>query len=530
MRGCIAAVPMLKSAPMLSRTLYRLALIFVLAILFRLILAQFVHHPGIADPNHYYNVGRELAAGNGFQVDYVWEFYNHPTVVVHPEDHWMPLTSALAALPMTVLGPGVQHALLPFILSGALLSVLVYLAARQLGCSTEASLFAAALAAVLPEFVLNSVRTDTTIPNALLVGVHFLLLAHGLQTGRIWALIGSGLAGGLAYLTRNENVLLLPVFVLVLVAYWLRARRQTHWRFTPLVPAVGLIVVAPWLARNIALFGKASGVDLDRMLWWSGVLDQYVYSRPLTPQTFLASQSIVQIIGKRLFEMAASIKLMYTTLDVFLPIALAGGMLLLLIWRDRERLLILAPPLMLLGTVFVFYTVLLPFLSQAGSFKKAYLSLVPLLLPVAAYALECAVPNQTMRRGVMALATGLMALNAVELVRADIRFTDTYLETMQKVVTAARTLPDTNGDGQIILMSQDPFMLGFLGVKSVMIPAEDRETVLKVAQRYHVDYLLMPPDRPSLDPLYSGEETDPRFVAVKPVVGTPMVLYSLGPG
>ena len=72
-------------------------------------------------------------------------------------------------------------------------------------------------------------------------------------------------------------------------------------------------------------------------------------------------------------------------------------------------------------------------------------------------------------------------------------------------------------------------MLSFLGVKSVVIPFDDRDTVLEAAQRYGVDYLLMPPARPSIDALYQGEEVDPRFVLAATVPGTQYELYRLEP-
>src|SRR5690606_12299715 len=157
----------------------------------------------------------------------------------------------------------------------------------------------------------------------------------------------------------------------------------------------------------------------------------FVYDTELSLQTLLASQTPAQLIGKRLFEMAASVKLMYTTLDVFLPVAVAGGLLLVLAARDRQRLLTLAPTLILLGGVFVFYTIFVPLKSQVGSFKKAYLTLIPLLLPLAGYALERVIHDQRMRVGTMALALLFLGANAVELVRADARFVADYLRYMR---------------------------------------------------------------------------------------------------
>ena len=49
-----------------------LLLITLGALGLRLALALLAAHPGIGDPNHYYNLGRELAAGRGFVIDYIW--------------------------------------------------------------------------------------------------------------------------------------------------------------------------------------------------------------------------------------------------------------------------------------------------------------------------------------------------------------------------------------------------------------------------------------------------------------------------
>lgn len=55
---------------------------------------------------------------------------------------------------------------------------------------------------------------------------------------------------------------------------------------------------------------------------------------------------------------------------------------------------------------------------------------------------------------------------------------------------------------------------------------------LELAQRYSIDYILMPPGRPALDTLYMGAEQDARFVfsASIPVPNArPFELYALQP-
>ena len=125
-------------------SLQKLLLICIGALIFRLLLLQFVNFPGIADPNHYYNMGVRLVEGHGFTINYIWQYNDNYASIVHPDDYWMPLTGVLAALPMSLLGIGVHQALLPFILIGSVLPAIAYAAARQFGCEENTSLFTAA--------------------------------------------------------------------------------------------------------------------------------------------------------------------------------------------------------------------------------------------------------------------------------------------------------------------------------------------------------------------------------------------------
>jgi hypothetical protein len=511
--------------------LWPLVLIILGALVLRFALAQSAEHPGIADPNHYYNMGYRLAHGQGFTVNYIWQFNNDYATITHPEDYWMPLTSLIVAAAMKIFGTGVQAAFVPFILLGAVvLPILAYLAARQMRCSEATSLFAAAAVAFLPELVMNSLRTDTTLINAALITAAIMLLTVALRRGGRWPFVGVGIAGGLAYLTRSDSSLLLPMIAVTMLVYWRWGRayvaRWRDWRYIVLVPVIAGVLVAPWIVRNIRETGSpTSASHMSNMFFLTDYRDHYVYSTKLSLTTLLDQQTPRQLIGKRLFEMAASLKIMITSLDMFLPVAVAGGLLLLLAARDRDRLLTLAPTLILLGGFFAFYTLLVPFKSQGGSFKKTYLSVIPLLVPLAAYARERAIPDQRFQRGAMILVLMLMTVDAVELTRADIQKTNSFLATMRRVAQTVKALPDTNHDGEIVLMTQDPFIMGFLGLRSVIIPMENRATILEVAQRYGVDYLMMPPDRPALDPIYNHNETDPRFVAVTSIPGTAIEIY-----
>src|SRR5262245_61361481 len=131
---------------------HKLLIICFGALILRAVLLPFTSLPGIADPNHYYNLAVRLIHGYGFTIDYIWQYSLPPHSIVHPEEHWMPLTALIAAAPMRLWGENVHTALLPFVFLGALLPVLSYWMARQMNLSENAALFSAAMTAVLPEF------------------------------------------------------------------------------------------------------------------------------------------------------------------------------------------------------------------------------------------------------------------------------------------------------------------------------------------------------------------------------------------
>ena len=151
-----------------ARMKWTLLLAIVLAgLLLRLGLMSLVSNPGLHDPLHYFNLGRRLTQGHGFTIDYVWHYSRMPVELVHATDHWMPLPGVATALGMALGGVNIQSALAVFVLAGALLSLLSFWACRVTRLPDKCGLIAAALTAFNPELVLNSLRTDSVVLNAL---------------------------------------------------------------------------------------------------------------------------------------------------------------------------------------------------------------------------------------------------------------------------------------------------------------------------------------------------------------------------
>jgi hypothetical protein len=63
------------------------------------------------------------------------------------------------------------------------------------------------------------------------------------------------------------------------------------------------------------------------------------------------------------------------------------------------------------------------------------------------------------------------------------------------------------------------------GFKSVMVPNNDIDTIIFVAQHYNAHYLLLPAERPQLNKIYTGSGPDPRFHYVGSVPNSEMKIY-----
>lgn len=500
-------------------------LILLLGFAVRLGLAATAPHPGIADPNHYYNLAQSLRQGRGFVIDYIWQYHHPPAGVTHPIDHWMPLAAVWPALAQSIFGGSVLAALLPSALAGGLLPLLSAHIAGRLGAGRAGRLFALAATACLPELILNSVRTDTTIFYTWFVGLALLALHAGVfpapprgKWGRGAFLFLGGALAGLAHLTRQDGMLLAAVFACYLFIY----RRAIPWRQIWLLPAGYLVVFGPWLLRNAAVLGEAMPSGVTRSLFLTTLIDQYSYAGTFSLQTYL-EWGWGNIVGKRLFEALASLKLMYALPGGVLSIAAVIGLQDALRTTERRRLLAL--PLLALAALFGFYTLFVPFLSQGGSFKKSYMAVLPFVIALGAAAVEHYVTEKRLRGVVMTMTCGMLLLDGLVLVKNDFAQTAAHLNSMQQVAETMRAAGDANDDGEIIIMTQDPFMLNYLGFRALMLPNDSLDITLAVAARYRVDYILMPPARAALEPVYLGEQTDPRLAPAAEVPGTNMVLY-----
>ena len=101
-------------------------LLFVIALAVRAATAALFLEPAYPDAYYYANVAQGLAAGGGFNIDFIWNFVEvggrlpaEGVLPIPSNAHWMPLAAVVQVPFIWALGPTALAAGLPFWLAAA---------------------------------------------------------------------------------------------------------------------------------------------------------------------------------------------------------------------------------------------------------------------------------------------------------------------------------------------------------------------------------------------------------------------------
>lgn len=355
------------------------ALVFAIALAVRAITAAGITFPIPEDTAYYWGVARNLVEGRGLVSDAIWTYHTPPLAFPRPAfEIWLPLPAFLAAIPMAILGTGYDAASVASVLVGAIVPVLAWRVAADIaaehhlppGRARTLAIGVGLTAAVyLPLVLHGSLLDSTAIFTVLAVGACLLMvrLRHEPRGARLLdpRLLGLGVMLGLGALTRNEVIWLALVWAALVL--WPSLWRGPHLgrvvRLRLLVaPAViALVIVAPWLVRNWAVFGNPlPGQAIGNALYVTGY-DVFAWADPPTLARYLA-QGLPALVEDRIIGFAHN--LVNVLLFPGFPVALIG--LLALPWSGRAHAL---RPLVLLSLVTFLVTALVfPVTTTWGTF------------------------------------------------------------------------------------------------------------------------------------------------------------------
>jgi hypothetical protein len=498
--------------------------LYLLALVARLVLL--VHFPDAAYPDSYYysDVARNLAAGRGFTVDFIWIFAEvggrippDPMLPIPSNAHWMPLGSLVQVPFLAAFGASPLAGGLPFALIGSLAAPLTWAIARDAGSSRLVAVGAGVMVALPALLLVFMVQPDNFSLYQPFVAGALWLGARGLR-GDARAFAIAGLLVGLATLSRNDGVLVGATLGLAFLWDRWRAWRSSGAR-RPAIPVwsaaacfgLFLLIVAPWIWRQLDVFGSISPSSASGKVFFIRTIQEW--NSITTPATFdwLLGQGIGPFVASRVGGLLAAIGVFGTLALgwILVPPLVIGA------W-SRRRSTWFGPFFTYAAILFAFSALVSAVHVPGGTFIHSAVALVPHAFILVLEGVAIAVAWIAARRsawnrdvatrifsgavvvfaGITAIFVGVGVHGGWEAQRAD-----------RRALSAALDLAGATPDARV--MSLDAAGFDYIsGHPGVVTPNDPIETIEQVADAYRIEWLIVERDNAvaALAPVLSGTD------------------------
>jgi len=486
----------------------------ILGFLSLLAVSTFQSSPGYMDADYYFSGGMRLIQGFGFSEEILWNYLNNPFGLPHPSHaYWMPMASILAALSMLLSGiKSFSGARLLFIFISASVPPLTAYFSFLITQRRDLAMSSGFLA-LFPAFYLAYLPTTDVFSLYMIFGMLSLMMYHSLvsenrdTTPRIFAVsIVLGLIAGLMHLTRTDGFNWIGTFVIFIGFLSLNAQFMDFKKglVCILLSIVGyLIIMAPWMVRNLNTFEVLISPGGNRALWITNYNELFIYpASVLTPMRWWGS-GLRNIIDARLWALGQNLQ---TTLavqgEIFLtPLVLLG------LWQSRDRWFVRAG-LMAWCLTFIIMTFVFPFQGARGGFFHSGAALQPMFWVMAPIGLEVLLEWGKRKRswnishsriifqvGMIVIAFLLTLVVAYPRLQGRIN-QHSWNEAFYRYEAVDKALINFGATSEDrVLVNNSPGYFAATGRPSLSIPYGDLQMVLEVAYRYHVRYLILEIDQ-----------------------------------
>jgi hypothetical protein len=512
-----------------------LIMLFILSLIFRVALAAWASQPWYFDAAYYFDVAKNLARGHGFTEDFIFMYLTPAKSVVHPSNlYWMPLTSIIIAPFLALFGISWHIAQIPILLLSIPLPLFTYWIGWDIFQSRRYAL-AMAIFTLIGGYTypLFFAATDSL---ALYSWVSLLALVGMYQgwRGHPWRFVLTGIAIGLAHLTRADGILLLPVACLV----WLCSQKKSRdgnvtWQssqHTQLHPIAWqallgmiccyLLTMAPWFLRNISLVGSPLATGGMTTIWLTNYADFFSFHKAISPQTYLSWgwQNILSLKLETLID-----HFLFINEVVYIPFVFV----IIGMWSERKRAELL-PFLLYLLCMYSTLSLVFTILSTHGTFFHSLVPLLPFFYAWAITGIDTAfayIGQYTYTKKIVAILLYLRLIRLVKFLTITAKNAGLLFLTIAMIIaiivvgkavltTSARTSDsllyqevgmivanDYRAHGllhssvqPIVMVADPPDYYYATGQHAVLWPTQNLAIVLDTAQTYSVSYILVTPN------------------------------------
>jgi hypothetical protein len=457
------------------------------------IVPYFNGQPGYPDAFYHYNGAKRLAEGHGFVEDYLWTYQGAPASLPAPSHlYWMPGTSILASIGMSWFGPSYPAAQIALVVCVWGAALVAYFLGLIIG-GTGRHAWGAGLLTLAGGFFLRVYgTTDTFAPYAFFGAAALFAQGWAMTTGRIraWAIAGALAAAG--HLIRSDGLLL--VVVGVGVAFF------GAWRLVSMRVRIGragafllayIVIMTPWFSRNLESIGTLLPTGGTQAIWYLTYDDIFNYPPQPDPRAFTAD-GIRQLIQVRIESFTPIVQnfIAVEGMVVLIPLMLVA------LWKRRQQPFYQPFIVFAIGIHLAFW-LLFPLPGVRGGLFHASAALIPWWAALGITGIDDVVQwiaryrKNWRPRTASRLFTAMLVVGVVWLswtISIPKRISAPYSMPLYPALQAALP-PDSR------IMINDPAQLYYYtGIGGVTFPNAAPETILEIAARYDIDYVVIEGD------------------------------------
>jgi hypothetical protein len=489
-------------------------MLVVLGVLTAASMAAFVRVPGYMDAEYYYATAIRLSEGHGLQEPFLWNYLDDAASLPHPSHlYWMPMTTLAAASGLRLLGGGFRSAQLPFVLLAAGLPGLTAWVALRLAATSRQAFLAGLLAAFPGFFLPFLVTTDAFAPYAWIATLAVILGAMALRTQGWFPWLAAGVAAGVAQLARADGLLLL----IPLAWLALSAPRRRVLAIVLLGAGYGL-VLAPWMARNLAVSGSLFSVGGARTLWLTSYDELFTYPASLLRPSRWIAKGMAALLDARLTALGSNLATLIVVVGgiVLGPFMLAGA------WHKRREPIVLGS-MVYLAVLLAVMTLAFPFSGARGGLFHSAAGVLPVLWALTPIGLDRVLASVSAGRKwdperawrlfspvVLAATMLISAWVAWDRVIAGWPSAPHWEASDRQNRSVADALLELDASPGTVAVNDPPGFYLATGLECVVVPFGDVSTLYVVADRYRLEWVVLDANYPA--PLASVYE-DPESVS-----------------
>jgi len=473
-----------------------LFLLFIIGLIFNIGIAWFQHAPGYMDADYYYAGGLRLVQGHGFTESYLWNYLDNPQSLPHPSHgYWFPLASIVAFLGMFLTGQHVfSAARLGFIFVAALVApVSAFLSYRI--TSERSFAYAAGLLAVFSGYHAPFMPTTDNFGIFMLLGGLFFII---LMRPERFAPALLGLVTGLMNLSRVDGLVWFAIGGLGIFIIWLQGKQDKKIRtllISWMLFTLGyFVIMGPWMARNISIWGTPLTPAGSNVLWMRRYDDTFAWpATRVNMQSWLAAGWASAIQGRlNALKLNSFNTIGAQSSFLLFPFILIG------LWALRKDLRI---RLAVLGwlILFVVMSIIFPFAGSRGSFFHAAAALQTVWFTASVVGVDVLVAK--------ARAQGHFTPDASQVFRVALVFgmaiMTLYLayiaifkndwNQFQRIYQRTEEMLAKNGaqPADVVIVANAPGYFVTSGRSAIIVPDENLESVHALADKIKAKFLVL---------------------------------------